>query len=335
MTGSGSSDNNGGRTVFRPSPLSIIRAPEQSPEQPRSAGDWEPAVPHSIETFAPPPIRPAEAQARRARFNDDDIPRPAVPLNARSPIISEAGPVLALAASIRSGRARVSIPEFHREVTEAIAAYDRAIAPLYPDEVRQRARYALCATVDDIAQNLPDIGQDGTEWARRSLVVTFFRENIGGDRVWQLVDHLLQHPGQNAELIELYHACLAAGFEGRFRVTPDGRSRLQQIMASLYGALDHPRSLSAAELSPEWKGVSAPLAKVSAWNRLLLAGALAAALLLAVYIILQLLLNTASTAPERSLERMLRKVGSYPTSRHSWRRKSIRSLSRWSRMDRP
>jgi type VI secretion system protein ImpK len=242
---------------------------------------------------------------RSARLNDDDIPRPAILLDSRSPIVAEAGPVLALAASIRSGRARVSMPDFHREATEAIAAYDRAIATLYPDETRQRARYALCATVDDIAQNLPNIGQDGTEWARRSLVVTFFRENIGGDRFWQLVDDLLRSPAQNADLIELFHACLAAGFEGRFRITPDGRTRLQQIMASLYGALAHPRSLSATELSPEWKGADAPLAKVSMWNKVLLAGAIALAFLLLIYIVLQLLLKSASSAPERSIERMM------------------------------
>jgi type VI secretion system protein ImpK len=176
---------------------------------------------------------------------------------------------------------------------------------LYPDETRQRARYALCATIDDIAQNLPNIGQDGTEWARRSLVVTFFRENIGGDRFWQLVDDLLRNPAQNADLIELFHACLAAGFEGRFRVTPDGRSRLQQIMASLYGALEHPRALATRDLSPEWEGADAPLAKVSLWNRVLLAGAIALTFLLVVYIILQLLLKSAASAPERAIERMM------------------------------
>ena len=262
----------------------------------------------------------ASASLRQARLNDDDIPRPAIPVDTRSPIITEAGPVLALAASIRAGRARVSMPDFHREATEAIAAYDRAISAIYPDEIRQPARYALCATVDDIAQNLPNIGQDGTEWARRSLVVTFFRENIGGDRFWQLVDDLLRSPAKNADLIELFHACLAAGFEGRFRVTPDGRTRLQQIMASLYGALAHPRALSSTELSPEWKGADAPLARVSIWNKLAVAAGLALAFLTVTYILLLSLLFSAGNAPSRAIERMmpvgelrLSRMGTEPT----------------------
>ena len=226
----------------------------------------------------------------QAQLNDDDIPLPNLPRDQRNPLVSEAGAMLALAASVRSGRAQISMPDFHAKATELIAAYDRAIAAIYPEEVRLRARYALCATVDDIAQNLPGLGQDGAEWARRSLVVYFFRENIGGDRFWQLTDELLQHPGMHAELIELFVACLAAGFEGRMRVMPDGRARLQQIIANLYGALEHPRNQSQVVLSPQWQGADAPLVKVSLWNRVALAAAAAALFLLLVYIVLRLLL---------------------------------------------
>ncbi|MET0180982.1 MAG: type IVB secretion system protein IcmH/DotU [Novosphingobium sp.] len=272
-----------------PAPGFPSPAPPAFPGPPLERGGADPfaAQPGG---FPPPPL-PAPPPLRRA--GDDDIPAPATPRDRRSPLVGEAGPILALAASVRSGRARMTMPAFHREASEAIARYDRAIAPLYPDEVRQRARYAICATVDDIAQNLPNIGQDGAEWARRSLVVQFFRENIGGDRFWQLVDEVLARPAPNAALIELFHACLAAGFEGRFRVMPDGRNRLGLIMASLYGALEHPRSLSPLVISPQWTGVDAPPAKVGLFDRLLLVAAGAGLGLLLIYILLRLLLASS------------------------------------------
>jgi len=317
MSGDGSSDN-GNRTVFRPSPLAG-RTPAQNlaPQTPGAgqpgsppAGAWAPpsappggafpAPPAASFGGPPPPVyaeppasfapQPQYAPTPPVRLNDDDIPVPTLPRETRSPLVTEAGPVLALAASVRSGRAAIAMPDFHRVATQLIAAYDQAITPLYPDETRQRARYALCATVDDIAQNLPNAGQDGAEWARRSLVVQFFRENIGGDRFWKLVDDLLARPGQNTEMIELFSACLAAGFEGRFRVMPDGRARLQQMMSSLHGALEHPRAQSTLEISPQWHGAAAPLQKVGLWNRVLLAAAVAAAALLIIYIALRLLL---------------------------------------------
>jgi type VI secretion system protein ImpK len=331
--GGGSSDN-GNRTVFRPSPLSGMRpggASAPGPAVPPAAppaggGGWGTPAPSFVSPPAAPPPPPqgyasppsspgyqaapdaylapghAPGVGRDTRLNDNDIPVPSLARDTGSPLVVEAGPVLALAASVRSGRARIAMPDLHREATEAIAAYDRAIAPLYPEETRMRARYALCATVDDIAQNLPGIGQDGAEWARRSLVVTFFRENIGGDRFWQLTDDVLARPAQNADLIELFADCIAAGFEGRFRTMADGRGRLQQLLSTLYGALDHPRGQSMVELSPMWHGTAAPLQKISPWNRIMLAAAVALAALLLIYIVLRLLLMSAGADPWKAVK---------------------------------
>ena len=255
---------------------------------------------------APPPMSrtggaPQAASLAPSRLAEDDVPHPATPRNVRNIMLTEAGPVLALAAGIRAGRVRAPMPQFHREATALIAQFDRAITPHYSEETRQRAKYAICATIDDIAQNLPSVGTDGAEWARRSMVVQFFQENIGGDRFWQLVDDMLRTPNDNLDIIELYHACLAAGFEGRFRVMPDGRRRLQEIMARLQSALQHVRSLSMLELSPQWRGELAPVGKLGFWSIIALAAAAAAAVLLLIYIILQLILMSTGDAPSRAL----------------------------------
>ena len=240
---------------------------------------------------------PATAtQSFTPRLGNDDIPLPGQPQAVRNRLMLEAGPILALAASIRSGRARSPMQQFHAQATAAIAAFDRAISGQYPDETRQRAKYALCSTLDDIAQNLPGAGGDAAEWARRSMVVQTFQENIGGDRFWQLVDDMLARPGQQGDLIELFHACLAAGFEGRFRVMPDGKRRLHDIMTQLYSALDHPRSLSMRELVPRWLGEKAPLKRVGFLSHILLAAAIAAGVLLLIYIILRLFLMQSGDA---------------------------------------
>ena len=331
----GSADN-ANRTVFRPSPLSGMRPAEPAgpgagaAPQAAAGGAWgappgDASPAHPSATSPPPrqgaydfggpppgfdslpPAFAAPGQMPAVRLNDDDIPLPSRPRDTRSPLVIEAGPALALIAAVRSGRARIALPDLHREATEAAAAYDRAIASLYPEETRMRARYALCATIDDIAQNLPGAAGDGAEWARRSLVVSFFRENIGGDRFWQLVDDLIARPAQNSELIELFAECLAAGFEGRFRVMPDGRTRLQQIHTSLYGALEHPRALSQAELVPRWRGAAVPLRRISPWNRVALAAAAALAFLMVIYIILRLLLMTAGGDSLKNVQALMPK----------------------------
>lgn len=332
------SDNNGGnKTVFRPSPLQGLKNAGAAPPPPAPQG-WD-APPAQANWGAPPPTagqaswgtpppqqayappsppapaagdygdlptmsrqyQPSAPALAPSRLNEDDVPLPATPREVRNVMLAEAGPVLALAAGIRAGRVRTPMPQFHRQATQAIGNFDRAVAQRYPEETRQRAKYALCATIDDIAQNLPGQGSDGAEWARRSMVVSFFKENIGGDRFWQLVDDMLRTPAENADLIELYHACLAAGFEGRFRVMPDGRRRLHEIMARLQGALAHVRGLSMVEMSPRWKGEQAAIGRVGFWTYIAAAAAAAAALLLVVYVVLRLMLMSSGDAPSERL----------------------------------
>ena len=296
-----SGDGDGEKTVFRPSPLQKLKGGDSAAPVPT-----RPFVEAGGSYGAAPSLSraggggPAGAGLAPSRLAEDDVPLPATPRSVRNVMLAEAEPVLALVAGVRAGRVRVAMPDLHRQCTQAIARFEAAIQPHYTEEKRQRAKYAVCATVDDVAQNLPGVGSDGAEWARRSMVVTFFQENIGGDRFWQLVDDMLRVPGDNLDLIELYHTCLAAGFEGRFRVMPDGRRRLHEIMTRLQGALPHVRSLSQVELVPHWRGEDAPVGKVG-WSVLALAAAAAAVLLLLIYIVLRLMLMSSANAPSDQL----------------------------------
>lgn len=326
MSEDGEGGSNRNRTVFRPSPLQRLEKkqkrprltdPEDAQWGPSSAPDAEYGTAAAPDTGEPgdalsaeghqpvwnapttasgeaPPQGPAMAPSR---LEEDDVPVPPTPRQVRNLMLAEASPLLALAAGIRSGRVRITMPRFHRQATDAIAAFDRTIAQHYPNETRQRAKYAVCATIDDIAQNLPGSGMHAEEWARRSLVVGFFHENISGDRFWQLVDDMLRYPNDNRDLIELCHACLAAGFEGRFRVMPDGQRRLHEIMARLQGALEHVRNLSPIEISPEWKGELAPLRRVGFWTYVGIAAAGALGLLFLVYAVMSLILMNTGEAP--------------------------------------
>jgi type VI secretion system peptidoglycan-associated protein len=305
-----SGEGDGDKTVFRPSPLQNLKRGEgAAPPPPAGAPSFSDTGGFSGGFGAPPPLSrtgnaPLGAGLAPSRLAEDDVPLPATPRTVRNVMLAEAEPVLALVASVRAGRVRVAMPELHRQCAQAISRFEAAIQAHYPEEKRQRAKYAVCATVDDIAQNLPGLGSDGAEWARRSMVVTFFQENIGGDRFWQLVDDMLRYPNDNLDLIELYHACLAAGFEGRFRVMPDGRQRLHEIMTRLQGALPHVRALSQVELVPAWRGENAPVARIG-WNVLALAGLAAALLLLIVYIVLRLMLASSGEAPSDRLSSLI------------------------------
>jgi type VI secretion system peptidoglycan-associated protein len=248
--------------IFRPSPLA-----ESKTAQP------------------PPKPRPtASGQASSLSLSRDDIPAPPKPAQMRNRMVHAAAPLLSLLASVRSGRAQVDLPRLHAMITEAVAGFSDAMRGGYPEEHVKRAIYALCATADDIVLNLPGEEKDTAEWAQRSIVVHFFAENIGGDRYWILLDQMIAQPASYPDLLELYHACMACGFEGRYRVIASGKSEHRAKMQATYQALTHPRELSVAELSPHWRGILTEIPRMTFWTPLLLAAGVAAVALLLIYL---------------------------------------------------
>ena len=311
----------GNRTVFRPSPLAGLQSQQPTaPIAPPPAAPPPPAVPLTVGplTVAPPPpeyspvtrqagvtVPPAPAPPVAAaapisapavappprptgpRLTDEGFPVPSTPRESRAPLVTEAGPVLALAASIRSGRARIAMADFQRAASESLLAYDRAITPLYPDETRRTARALLTATIDDIGTNLPNL--DGAApWSGASLTSEF-----GADRdeeaIWKEIEVALKEPEDNADIIELAHACIAAGYQGKFRNADNGRAGLSDLTTRIYAGIDHIKALSMRFVSPQWVGYDAPMGKVGVGNVVALAGAGALMLVLAVYALLRVM----------------------------------------------
>lgn len=230
----------------------------------------------------PAPAASSVGAAATLAAEADDIPSPAA-AKPRNRLLFAAESLLSLLGSVRAARARIELPRLHKLVADAIAAYRAEIAPNYSEEIVRRASYALCATADDVAQNLPGLESDAAEWARRSMVVRFFGENISGDRFWMLLDDMTAQPPQYLELLELYHACMASGFEGRYRVSGGAPKHVAEMQRT-YRLLEHTRQLSANELSPRWRGVASEMASASFWTPLLVGVGVAALVLTLVYI---------------------------------------------------
>jgi type VI secretion system protein ImpK len=115
------------------------------------------------------------------------------------------------------------------------------------------------------------------------MVVQTFNENIGGDRFWATVDDLLRRPSGKDELLELYHACVAAGFLGKYRLTGHQDRGLSDRMAAMHAELARAIPKTGAPLSPHWTGVTAPVKRMALATPLLAAAALSACIMLGIY----------------------------------------------------
>jgi type VI secretion system protein ImpK len=236
-------------TILRPRPGAGRRPappPAAPPESPRGGEVLPPFEPTRSVAPTPPPT-PAGAAATAAALGDFTG-------LAVNPLLQAAVPLLVLAGRLRGQIAQADVDSLRNQAIQEIRTFEeRARRAEIPAEDVLAARYALCTVIDEAVLNTPWGAQSG--WGTQSLLVTFHREGSGGEKFFQILDRVGGEPQRYLALLELLYACLAVGFEGKYRLDERGPARLAEVRESLYRRIEGLRETSESELSPRWKGV--------------------------------------------------------------------------------
>lgn len=278
----------GDRTVFRPRPTPHRLQESKSPGPPDGAqGDQEqvsnhppPDTSHNqqpVETGVPeddqwahePVQRPPEAKnpERTSEPGKDFSPehdpqhrRVARPVEIDSlnvpnsnPIAKQAAPLLILLGNLRITGPQGKLGPLMDHVRKSIEQFESSLRAIgVSAEQVTTAKYALCATADDIVQNTPS--DERHVWAQHNMLSHFFGERQSGVRFFDELNRAKANPALNYDLLVLMHSCLSIGFEGIHRTAQGGAAALQQIRRDLYETLRMMRPRVNDEISPNWTG---------------------------------------------------------------------------------
>ncbi|MEO8859745.1 MAG: DotU family type VI secretion system protein [Burkholderiaceae bacterium] len=206
---------------------------------------------------APQPASPATAA-----FHSETMRLPEVPGSAGlSPLLQAASSLLIAGARIRVMAQHPDPAGLRNALVEAVRKFEAdARARGLPNEQVVAGRYLLCTYVDECASTTPWGGSGA--WSSQSLLVLFHNESWGGEKLFQLLGKLAENVPANRGLLELIYCILALGFEGRYRVLPNGRSQLDTVREKLALMLRENSGSAAADLSPHWAGVAAPVSRL-------------------------------------------------------------------------
>lgn len=204
-------------------------------------------------------------------------------LSGLNPLVALANPLLALVPQIRASVSHPDPAGFRETLLQQLSTFEEAAGKrgLKPETVLV-ARYALCTLIDEAVSSTPWGGT--AQWMRESLLVTFYRETGGGEKFFLLLNKMAEQPGANIDLLEFFYACLALGFEGRFRVIDGGRAQLEQTRERLYELIRRQRQQEDSDLSVRWKGIETKPRRLSSGIVLWLTLSGCALILAAVYL---------------------------------------------------
>ncbi len=305
------------RTIILPDPGGRGRMPE-GPQAPAEARSYQP-TPHPSAPYPRPPDPPSAREGRPSETDDwatSDLsargPAAAPAERARAlvmkrdvvvapnanPLLRAAAPLLLLLGRLRVQLSTASFSNLMEQVAASIEdlEQDARAAGAEAEQVRA-AKYIVCATADDIVQNIPT--DERHVWTQYSMLSRFFGERVGGVRFFEQLDRAKIDPIGNYHLLELIHACLGIGFQGVHRTGGGGAANLQRIQRELYELLRRTRTVDR-EVSPRWQGQTIPPEARRLQVPLWAAGSLVGAVLLSLFLFLRTLLvgNAEATATE-------------------------------------
>lgn len=235
--------------------------------RPRPSGTGTGGIATATATSATIPVERRQEQVR---------PVPKVGDNA---LVAAAAPVLAAAVRIANDRAAPPDPDrLRRAMTTAIRQFETdALATGLDTRSLRAARYAVCATVDDLVLSTPWGMQ--SSWTQQSITSVFHNEVIGGERFFDILEQMQADLGHHAPVVELMYLCTSLGFEGRYRVLPRGVAALTDLREGVYRTLRQRKGDFERDLSPHWRGLAVGAMKflrdIPIWARLLATAVLA------------------------------------------------------------
>jgi type VI secretion system protein ImpK len=167
-------------------------------------------------------------------------------------LINNASTLLAVTAKLRKLIKHDDPQHLQRQLVDEIRQFDaRCRAAQLPPEKVVTARYLLCTAIDEAVMNTPWGASSG--WSQHSLLSMFHNETFGGEKFFNILDKLLQNPGQHGDSLELVYLLISLGFEGKYKLDPRGREQLEMIREKTYRSIENLRGPQQIELSPHWQ----------------------------------------------------------------------------------
>ncbi|EJM72162.1 type IVB secretion system protein IcmH/DotU [Pseudomonas sp. GM55] len=156
---------------------------------------------------------------------------------------------ISMALIVRKGRQVTSVSAFEASVDTFFKALERdARGANYSAEQVKDTQYALCAFLDESVLRSGD-NELRRHFELQPLQFRYFGVHLAGEGFFEKIDALRGDVKHNLDVLEVYHLCLALGFEGKFSLGQ--KDQLRYLANTLGQDIARFRKTPKA-LSPDW-----------------------------------------------------------------------------------
>jgi type VI secretion system protein ImpK len=172
----------------------------------------------------------------------------------KNDLVTFAGPIFDLVLRLKAGIVAPS-NDLRPKIASLLDDFERrAERYKFNHKIVSVAKFALASFVDEtiLTNNFPL----RSEWERNPLQLEYFGEQLAGNKFFEKLESMLQHPEVTQDGVEIYYFCMLLGFKGRYGVYE--QEKLLAIMQTTADALVKVGKIRPLELSPHWLAVDQP-----------------------------------------------------------------------------
>ncbi|MBA1245059.1 type IVB secretion system protein IcmH/DotU [Pseudomonas japonica] len=156
---------------------------------------------------------------------------------------------ISMALIVRKGRQATCIGDFTASIEAFFIQLEReARAAHYSVEQVRDAQYALCAFLDESVLSTED-SELRRHFELQPSQFRYFQVHLAGEGFFEKIETLRADIQENLDVLEVYHLCLALGFEGKYSIGE--KDQLRYLANTLGQDIARYRPASHA-LSTDW-----------------------------------------------------------------------------------
>lgn len=160
--------------------------------------------------------------------------------NGKNRLMEAAMPLMGLVIRIRRLSKFEKVDALHSRLVNEVEIFQQDIEGLGYDEATVlAARYVLCSAIDEAVLSQPWGAE--SNWPERPLLSVYHNETWGGEKVFTILDRVMDESHRFVDLLEFIYYTVSIGFEGKYHVVHNGHVRLENLLSTIHERLTRHR----------------------------------------------------------------------------------------------
>ncbi len=171
-----------------------------------------------------------------------------------NPMVDAAMPLFGLVMRLRTLDDLPDIAYVHKTVRAQVSVIREEMQQhRYAEAHLEVYSYALCLYLDEAVMSRP--WGNNSCWSHEPLLSSFHQETQGGEKIFVLLERVMQAPQDFPDVLEFMYLCFCLGLKGKYALDPKGDDIINELLKQMHTVIRTRRGPAPEEVCDPYTNV--------------------------------------------------------------------------------